>query len=42
MIDNKPKDNKVFLVDKKGDTIFKKLPSHLVSNTLYKEGYYKP
>ena len=34
---NRPKDNKVFLIDQKGDTIFQKLPSNLQVNTIYKD-----
>ncbi len=34
---NQPKDNTIFLLDKKGDTIFKKSPLTLENSTLYKD-----
>ncbi|WP_414000329.1 peptide-N-glycosidase F-related protein [Flavobacterium sp. W1B] len=37
LTNNKPKENKVFLIGEKGDTIFHKLPSDLEANTLYKD-----
>lgn len=37
LTNNKPKDNTVFLIDSKGDTIFHKLPANLEINTLYKD-----
>jgi hypothetical protein len=37
LTNNQPKDNKIFLLDKKGDTIFQKLPMNLQNSTLYKD-----
>lgn len=37
LTNNKPTDNTVFLIDKKGDTIFHKLPSKVQANTVYKD-----
>jgi hypothetical protein len=47
LTNNKPKDNHVFLINGKSDTVFNKLPQHLEVNTLYqdtislKEGKYE-
>ncbi|AOW10277.1 hypothetical protein EM308_12605 [Flavobacterium gilvum] len=37
LTNNNPKDNTVFLIDKKGDTIFRKLPSNVEANKVYKD-----
>jgi hypothetical protein len=37
LTNNQPKDNKIFLLDKKGDTIFQKLPTQLENRMLYKD-----
>ncbi len=37
LTNNRPKDNKVFIIDGKLDTIFQKTPEHLKANTLYQD-----
>jgi len=37
LTNNKPKDNKIFLIDSKSDTLFSKYPGHLAPNTLYQD-----
>ena len=37
LTNNKPKDNRVFLIDNKQDTIFQKVPAKLEANTLYSD-----
>lgn len=37
LTNNKPKDNTVFLLGEKGDTIYHKLPSELKMNTVYRD-----
>ncbi len=37
LTNNKPKDNRIFLIDNKQDTIFQKAPANLEANTLYSD-----